>query len=250
MKNDFPPLVAALCLVAGAPLVSPAPVIDFTGARGDFTLFYDPAGDEWDVVFRERAVTHATGLTSQADQDRPHAAPEDYNFSRLNVLVQTPAELERGGVRYYSTASEDAEVPWSETIPDFGMRPRLRDANDEPLVDSFTMTLDGFSGPGDFALFQPDPIFGDTVFAYNTAEGRLEHEWEPWGHTHWHWGFTEPGEYELNFGLQGQFPDGSETGTGTGTVHFEVIPEPSAVALLLGLTAAGCLFARRNRRRQ
>ncbi len=244
-----PILFAGFCAGIAVPQDSPAAVIDFTGARGDFTVFYDPGSDEWDVVFRERAVTYATGLTDQANQDRPHAAPEDFNFSRLNVIAQTPYALERDGVVYYATAREHTDLSWSETLPDFGMRPRLRDADDQPLFESFTMTLDGFSGPGEFAMFQPDPIFGTNVFAYNTTDGTLEHEWEPWGHTHWHWGFTEPGEYELRFLLQGNYADGTHTGIGSETVHFEVIPEPRVVALLLGLAAAGCALWHRSRRK-
>ena len=165
--------------------------------------------------------------------------------------LKTPPsyQIEREGTTYFATALDhDETYMWNETIVDFGIRPRLWDEEGD-LFDSFTMTLADISGPGEFALFAPHPIFGTTVFAYNTADNVVSYDWEPWGHEHWHWGFTVIGDYELVFDFHAQFPDERMTAAGSKTVNFEVIPEPATMALLAGIGIFGVVLWSRSRRR-
>ena len=65
-------------------------------------------------------------------------------------------------------------------------------------------------------------------------------------HSHYYWGFTEPGSYELAFAASGT-PAGGSLQSATQTYTFQVVPEPSTFALLgLGALALATLRLRRS----
>jgi surface-anchored protein len=116
--------------------------------------------------------------------------------------------------------------------------------------DSLTLRLDSVTGPGAFSLWQTDGFGAPTVKlsstsaidTFNVTTG---------GHTHYDWGFTAPGVYELAFTVTGTLAGpGGATLSDSATFTFAVgtpIPEPSAFAALAGLAALGLAATRRRR---
>lgn len=248
MKAKILLLVACAAVVAGA--VSHAQVIDFHAGGADMNIFYDGAQDKWDVVFRAKADTVATGLTVQADQVRHGAAATDFRFDTLNVIINQPL-LAQAGARSYFITPALGQTYVNAQEPDLGVRTRLRTDAVTNQFTTFTMTLDWANSVrptgAEFALFQFD-AFGGPVFAYETAADNLARNWPVWGHTHWHWGFSELGNYTLAFNLQGELPGGGLSSIGTAMVNFEVIPEPATVAVFAGLAAIVFILLRRRTR--
>lgn len=115
--------------------------------------------------------------------------------------------------------------------------------------DLLTLTLTGWSGPGNFSLFTVDG-FGDLdTLRMNTADGISAGDSiqvAAGSHSHFIWGFTQPGDYTLTFEASGTLQAGNiPTSSGGVDYHFQVIPEPG-VATLLGLGAACVVFLRRR----
>jgi surface-anchored protein len=113
----------------------------------------------------------------------------------------------------------------------------------------------GESGPAQFSLWQAGQ-FGSVTTWMSTAEGGITSTDATWldegGHSHFNWGFTKRGYYQLDFVFSGYLNGSNEyIESGVQTFHFGVeyqplvIPEPSAAYLLGG---AGCLFLLRRRR--
>ena len=103
-----------------------------------------------------------------------------------------------------------------------------------------SLKLVSISGPGDFLLWQDDGFGGANVFfdsagdSFTLAAG---------SHTHYHWGFTEKGIYELGFEISGNHvDDGLQSASGLYT--FQVVPEPTTA--MLGAFGALALLRRRR----
>lgn len=101
------------------------------------------------------------------------------------------------------------------------------------------VSLASMTGPGNITIWQdgfPTPnIFFDSAGDSITIPAG--------SHTHFNWGFTAAGAYELEFTISGNHVvDGGQSASGT--YGFQVIPEPSSVAL----GALGALALLRRRR--
>ena len=89
-----------------------------------------------------------------------------------------------------------------------------------------TISLASISGPGGITIWQdgfPNPtIFFDSAGdSVSIAAG---------SHTHFNWGFSTPGTYQLEFSIAGNhIDDGSQTASAAYT--FQVVPESSTAAL-------------------
>lgn len=141
---------------------------------------------------------------------------------------------------YESDERVDAEAAWTK-ITLAGMR---------------YAAAPGESGTAHFSLWQIDS-FGDAVVWMSTAEGGITSTDATWliegGHSHFNWGFTKRGHYELDFKFSG-YLNGSNTyiESAAQTFHFGVefqpaaIPEPSSATLLVLAMVAS--LARRLRR--
>lgn len=111
-----------------------------------------------------------------------------------------------------------------------------------------TFALVGVSGPGEFAVW-----FGNTTnvldLKMSSADG-IDPDVDfltvaTGSHEHFTIGFSKSGIYDVTFRALGTL-DGRAI-TGEGTFRFNVVPEPSAFALM-GLGLGGLLFARSFRR--
>jgi surface-anchored protein len=103
-----------------------------------------------------------------------------------------------------------------------------------------SLKLLSISGPGDFLLWQDDGLGGANMFfdsagdSFTLAAG---------DHTHYNWGFTEKGIYELEFEISGNHVD-DDFQSASGLYTFQVIPEPTTT--LLGAFGALALLRRRR----
>lgn len=105
--------------------------------------------------------------------------------------------------------------------------------------------LVGFSGPGDFALWQIGS-FGTATFFYVSNDGLSAADTltVPVGsHAHYFWGFTVPGTYELTFQASADLISGGRATSAPETFTFNVVPEPTSLILLM---VGGVILARRR----
>lgn len=145
----------------------------------------------------------------------------------LWVLMFDSADASFYGQPFMGLAAEEGFVPseWSGSI-------------------QFAMT--GFSGPGNFSV-----LSGAFSRRWDTADASFANDVinvGPGGHSHFYWAFTEPGLYEVEVTVSGTHNTNGFV-TGTDTFTFQVVPEPSSIAMLamgaVGLIGFGARFRRR-----
>ncbi len=245
-------LSGALLLALSTAQVVFAQTINFSAGQADWTFFYDWNTEEFDVVFRDKGNTTATGMTSPygnpAFAGQVGGSSDDYNYSTLNVIAGTTQANVINSTTYYFTPASGTSYSDSFATPDVGLRTRFRDGPDavDNLFDSFTLTLNWAASTkpvgAEFVLAR----LGHGVFIETAAD---DFAFDPgvWGHLHYNFGFSQPGEYTLVFDLLGS---GGDFGPATGTteINFSVVPEPQTYAAVLGLIAIGVLFIHRRRR--
>ena len=112
-----------------------------------------------------------------------------------------------------------------------------------------TITLTGMTSPlgATFSLWQTDAgvptFFMSTLDGISGSDAYLM-DLDVGDHSHFGWGFTAEGDYELTFEISGvHVADGAKSATAT--YNFSVIPEPSS-ALLGAIGALAMLRRRRN----
>ncbi|TVP79754.1 MAG: hypothetical protein EA353_05480 [Puniceicoccaceae bacterium] len=252
--------------------------INFTGGEGDLTFFYESQngpGGTWHSVFRNKpGNTSATGLdNSFGGFTGQVGGGADFTFASLTVQMIGLQTFNVNGTDYFIFAANGSSI-YDEVGPDLGIRTRLRE-NEETLFGAgatnanqfdfdpdgdigFRMTLDmnasTFNGvslddPGNTAAFA---LFGWTEFGdlgevrYETGAGDITNDWSSWGHTHWHWGFSEVGDYTLVFDIEGIGGTyGASASASQVAINFAV-PEPSMAATIVGLVALLTVFGRRR----
>lgn len=255
-KKIFSFLSAGL-LIGAAPAALQAQSIVHHAGSADWTFFYDSVEGTFDVVFRNKSGAVAEGLTSPITSTR-RGAGDDYAFDNITVRLTQAPQLSFGSTDYYvSPRNGEGGLSLyddSSNEPDFGIRTRFEETIDGVNVaqfSSFTMTLDWATSTrpieAEFVLFSLDEL--DQPFAlFDTASASFSSGLTTYGHNHYHWGFSQQGEYALNFTFVGELAGGGFTEVGSSTVNFEVIPEPGTVALLFGLGALGLVSVYRLRR--
>ena len=122
--------------------------------------------------------------------------------------------------------------------------------------DNLTLEVTGFSfaawngsaTAGNFFLLQEDQ-FGTEILLYNSTTTTIGSVPLLAGtHDHGEWAFTEAGIYDVNFKLSGTLAAGGTAPLQvTGTLRFEIVPEPSGGALVMAGMAV-VLAVRRMRR--
>ena len=113
-------------------------------------------------------------------------------------------------------------------------------ANSEIVITFQSLNFTG-SGDGDFVLWTDSP---SEILHFDSSDGAGDTLNSLAGsHVHYNWGFSDPGTYEIAFGISGtHVTDGAQTGGATYT--FQVVPEPSS-ALLAGIGAIALLRRKR-----
>ncbi len=252
-------IAASLATVALFSANANAGVIDFTDGEADITFFYESQTQTWHAVFREKGETEATGLTSPfAGFPGVVGLGTDFTFTSLQTHVKSATSVDVSGTSYIISSAEGSEI-FEEGTVDLGIRMRLRE-DFGSVVDqfaSFNLSLNvggstyngnplGGSG-ADVSLLNWD-AFGNPIALLDTAGGLLTANFVTYGHDHRHWGFSEYGNYDLAFDIQGVGGlHGDSAPPGAFRMSFNVsVPEPSGLSLVaVGLVGVSL---RRKRR--
>ena len=264
-------VIAALMASTLALLAVPAPgEIVFTGGGADLTFFYDRPNGSFDVVFRDKGSAEATVSASSilSGSVAPYTPPQgvlgggnDLTFSSLHLMITDPQQGWLNGNSYNTTGPSPAPGR-----PDLGLRTRFLeqayDAQGNPVsgqtinqFDSVEFKLDWANSTkpagAEFALWNFDGK-GDPVILFETADEKLATNFGISGHSHWIYGFSELGDYDLAFTVQGIGGAFGDSSVGTFRLGVTAVPEPMTGGLLavgLGCLAVG-RFVRRRRSAQ
>ncbi len=269
IRKSLSASAALLGVLVTAPAPASAQAIFFSQGVADLTFFYNTNAGTFDVVFRSKGTnTTASNLTSEyagpsGGLGGPTGADRDWNFSSLTTLVRGNQTVAIGGTDFFvTTASGNGYTRVEDpSQADLGFRTRFRDsalidAVSNPNGDQFaslglTLNLLASTMPGEFALFRTDSLLNANTILINSDAEQFSATLSNWGHSHYHWGFSAPGNYTLVFdivGLSGGETPVALTPTGSFSLDFQVIPEPAAFAGAFGAVALG--FALMRRRRQ
>ena len=115
--------------------------------------------------------------------------------------------------------------------------------------DTFNMRLTGVSGPGQFTVFDYDSL-GNPFVIMNTRDGLSAADnfaGVPGAHSDLNWAFSQAGTYTVSFEASGTLADGNVfTSSGPVDYTFQVVPEPSTMALF-GSGLVGLFIWKRRR---
>lgn len=166
-------------------------------------------------------------------------AEGEYEPDELIILVNPSSTTSIGATNYYWLPETEA-VASANNVPFMGIG--LEELVPSDWVGDLTISLASISGPGEFRLWQDDG-FGGAIDFINTDGGSSSFTRAADTHTHFNWGFTELGTYELEWEISGTHQaDGAQSGS---AVYTYAVPEPSSSLLVLG--AATLLGLRRRR---
>lgn len=115
--------------------------------------------------------------------------------------------------------------------------------------DTLRMTLKSVSGPGNFSLYLVDG-FGVATAHMNSGNGIDDstdfYNVTAGSHTDLNWAFSAPGSYTIGFEASGTHGVDGPVTSGIVNYSFEVVPEPSTLALLGLAVAFGLLRGNRK----
>lgn len=222
----------------------------YTAGHGDMGIEYTPGETEFEPHWHLDAGAVVDGTTLDGGEE---FAPDELvaRFSGT-AGVGTASVANALGV---STGYTAYRTGISAYPPNLGFALEEVGSPSVWLNETITLTLTGFSGPGEMALSQTISGFGTIVWFSSLGDGYTvaNNSWElsVGGHIHLDWWFSEAGFYEVGFTWNGTYIGGGTpvdvTGTGIFGLQAGVVPEPSIV----GLLASGLLMlaARRRHRR-
>jgi len=122
------------------------------------------------------------------------------------------------------------------------------------IDDLLIINMVSFSGPGSFFMYQTDGFGSPTVY-FDTSDGIDSSDVYTLGvpgHAHFNYAFTEAGIYTVGITATGtpDTPMSAESVSSTAFYTFgvnQVVPEPSAYALIAGLVGISLVGCRRRR---
>lgn len=163
----------------------------------------------------------------------------EYDPSDLVIVVPQTSTITVASTNYYWLPETEQDAA-NQGAPFLGLG--LEELVGTDWVGGLTISLNSINGPGYFRLWQDDGFGGANIFLDSTNPSKSSFELLAGSHTHYNWGFTALGTYQLEFGISGtHVDDGSQSGSGTYTF---LVPEPST-ALLGALASIGLLRRRR-----
>lgn len=167
-------------------------------------------------------------------------ADTEYEPDELIVFVRPTSTTSLGGTSYF-WLPETESAAFANDVPFMGIGLEELEVSDW-VSGIVSISLINISGPGEFRLWQDDG-FGGAIDFINTDGGSTTFDLAAGSHTHFNWGFTELGTYQLEWGISGNHViDGAQSGS---AVYTYAVPEPSTVLLTFG---AALFFGLRRRR--
>ncbi|MFN3407405.1 MAG: choice-of-anchor M domain-containing protein [Limisphaerales bacterium] len=230
MKPQYLPRAAvsglALVLAAALPAAALTPI--YSG-HTDIAIGYNPTLNLWDPHVHDE------------ENDMEYEPDDALIVIGLDALTTVPAGPQ------WSFLGSPGSATWILTSTEVPTLPYLGLSTEGISPGTFTgdtlsFRLKAISGPGHFALFDLDS-FGDPIVLMNSGDGITLADTAilPIGsHLHYHWAFSEAGDYTLTFEAFGNSALHGLTSSGDVDFLFRVdpIPEPSTFALVtLGLAA-------------
>ena len=164
----------------------------------------------------------------------------EYDPSDLVIVVPQTSTITVASTNYYWLPETEQDAT-DKGAPFLGLG--LEELVETDWEDGLlTISLNSINGPGNFRLWQDDGLGGVNIFLDSNDPSKSSFELLAGSHTHYNWGFTALGTYQLEFGISGtHVVDGLQSGSGTYTF---LAPEPST-ALLGALASIGLLRMRR-----
>jgi surface-anchored protein len=233
-----------LGLVLGANAAQAANL--WTDGHGDLGLAYDAGSLEWHVHLHTGTVVNGTPL------------PGDAEFAPGDVVVFVPGSSvfsRPPGSDWDFLGTGSGQTVW--TLPQFevpGMPwPGFATEELNPLnwQGDLAISLLAVDGPGEFSLWT-DPFGGSPQVVFATSDGigaNDTFQLAAGRHTHYAFGFTAEGIYEVTLRAQGtHLADGpaEDIATFTFGVNQAPVPEPGSLFVLAGLCGLGGVLAARR----
>jgi len=229
--------------------VSAASALNFSSGHGDIGIAYEDEGSGPEFFFHYHLEAssnlgegefEASDITTIVPASQLTAAP---NNPTLNLMTGT------------TPGSDLWTLPQSEVggVPFLGIATEELDPADFPGTVTFELdSVTSPSGLGDFSLWQADGLGGFDFFFSTANEAGTENgdntrQASVGVHDHYNWGFTEPGLWTLEMTVSAvHVTDGLLSSTET--FAFNVVPEPSSYAIIVGLGAMAISLVRRRQR--
>ncbi len=198
---------------------------------------------------------HAHLHPGAAVDGSPLAADEEYGAGQIiiNVPLLTKISAPDNAALTAGTGAATGEDLWilsqnnpgSDPVPFVGIATEELDPTDWTTDISFTLgVVTSPSGSGHFSLWQPDGVGGFNFF-FSTRNGNNTLDQLAGVHDHFNFGFTEAGTWLIELTTAGtHITEGTLSDTQTFT--FNVVPEPSAFAALVGVAALVLVSTRRR----
>ena len=219
----------ALCLTQ--PLFAASLI---TGGHIDVPAFGYDTIDGFEPHFHNEGGSDGVIINGVREENDTEYAPNE-----LTVFVNPLSTTSLGATSYYWLPETETAAA-TNNVPFVGIG--LEELN---LADwdggTVTLTLLSATGPGEFRLWQDDG-FGGAIDYLDTLNNVTSFSLTPGSHTHYNWGFTELGIYNLEFEISGTHAD--DDFQSAFAIFTYAVPEPSSALLGLG----GLLLAFRRRR--
>ncbi|QDV62395.1 choice-of-anchor M domain-containing protein [Crateriforma conspicua] len=246
LRKSLIPLccLGALCVTAGT--ASAATVTDtavFTFVVGDAPYTGTGSANEWNTGHGDIGVGYEGGeleLHYHFEDGLNGSAPNsDLELEPGEAYMRASSatrNVTTGDIPFLGTQTGDFVwvLPQSNTmgIPFVGLA--AEELTNPPITSDVTLSLTGFSGPGEFALYQGDGLGGVNVFMSTALDGvdpvDDQVTFPIGGHDHFNYGFTAEGVYQVEF-----------------TASATAVPEPGSFAALASLGACGAYIRRRRK---